>query len=279
MEEATTQEPTNEITSEQTSVESSETSSFDIPDQYKESAWTEKVSSNDDLWKMTANLQEMIGKRPAGIPSENSSDDEWLKFNKALGVPDEPNYEFNSLDDLPEGLDLEGYDKTARDLFHKAGLTPKQAKILRDEYIKSEIGASEAKSAELDTKFDEIVKENFGDDYDKYEKATVEAFDRYSPQNLKGAIAQIQDKPEALAAVVATIKGLQGEIESVKSEYGSEGKIATGDQATPANSGEMLNELTSLRISKQARDFTHPEHKQTIEKIRELEGRYARATK
>lgn len=282
MEETTTQEVASEVSQEAASPETpttSEAPSFTIPDAYKENAWTEKVSSNDDLWKMTANLQEMIGKRPAGIPSENASDAEWEKFNKALGVPDEANYEFNELKDLPEGLDLESYDKTARDLFHKAGLTTKQAKVLRDAYIQSELGKAQESSAALDDKFDAIVKENFGDDYDKYEQATVDAFDRYSPQNLKGALAQIQDKPEALAAIVATVKGLQGEIAAVQQEYGKEGNLATGDQTSSATPADVLKELTSLRISKEARDFTHPDHQSTLDKINKLQEQYARVNK
>ena len=279
--EETTPEVTTEASQESSVSETptSEAPSFAIPDQYKENAWTEKVSSSDDLWKMTANLQEMIGKRPAGIPSENASDAEWEKFNKALGVPEEANYEFNAFEDAPEGLDLESYDKAASDLFHKAGLTTKQAKVLRDAYLQHEISKAQETSTQLDDKFDAIVKENFGDDYDKYEKATVDAFDRYSPQNLKGALAQIQDKPEALAAIVATVKGLQAEISSVQKDYGKEGNLATGEQASTSSAADVLQELTAARVSKEARDFTHPDHKATVERINKLQEQYARINK
>ena len=265
MEETTNQTP-------QSSEATESQDSFAIPEEYQGKGWTEKVSNYDDLWKLTANSQSLIGKRPAGIPEANASDDEWQKFNRALGVPDEPKYEFSQFD-LPEntGFDLESYDNTMQQLFHKAGLTPKQADTLRSAYLESELNTSNERTAELDKRFDEITSEVFGEDFAKYRDQTIEAFDRFSPQNLKGALSAIEDQPEALAAIVATIKGLNGEIESVKKQYTGEDTLSSGTQTSNKSYDEIVTEQAQLRASAAYKTFTHPEHKATLEKVKQMD--------
>ena len=274
-------EETTNQTTESSEATASQESSFAIPEQYQGKGWTEKVSNYDDLWKLTDNSQSLIGKRPAGIPDANASDAEWEKFNKALGVPEEASYEYSDYQapegiNLPEDFDFNQWNDTASKLFHKAALTPKQAKILRDEYLNHELGAAQQTQTMLDEQYYKITNEVFGDEYKKYEDMTIETFDKYSPQNLKGAISQIADKPEALAAIVATIKGLKGEIDGVKKEYGAEGSTPSGEQTSGKTYDDVLKELTNIRISKDYRDFTRPEHKNVVEKHNELQATLAR---
>lgn len=279
MEHATPSNDTSSQATETTSQASQATSesSFAIPEAYADSAWTEKVKSTDDLWKTTANLQEMIGKRPAGIPTSDASDADWDTFYKAAGRPDEAKYEFTDIEGLPEGFDSEGYKATAAAILHGAGLSQKQADQVYQAFMANELkssGEQTEKTAgeqkELDERFDALTKEHFDGNYEAAEKSAMEAFQHYTPQSLKDSLGALENHPEALAAVVATINGIKGEADKVRKEYGAEGSITTGTQAVSMGIDSVRSELSDLRTSEAARNFQHPDYKATMEKISNL---------
>lgn len=83
------------------------------------------------LAKSYVHAQRMIGKDKIAIPKENATDTEWEAFWQAGGRPDTAgDYNLTRPDDLPE----ECYDpelaKTAQEMFHKLGLSKKQADAL-----------------------------------------------------------------------------------------------------------------------------------------------------
>ena len=251
--------------------------SFSIPEDYADRGWAEKIKSSDDLFKAYDNAQSMIGKRPAGIPSNDASDDEWNQFYKAMGRPDEPKYDFTEPEGLPEGFDTTPFREQAAEILHKAGLTPKQANAVYNEYLKLEMNsagqsqeATEAQQAELDKQYVELTKEHFGDDAQKYEGLLKEDFEKHVPQSLKETFAKLTDMPDVLTALMAYTKGKQGEIDRVKKEYGQEGGITTGNQANGQSIDDTRRELASLRSSKEARDFTSPKYNETQERIKQL---------
>ena len=272
---------TEEMTSQENQAVSQATEqsapSFSIPEDYADRGWAEKIKSSDDLFKAYDNAQSMIGKRPAGIPSNDASDDEWNQFYKAMGRPDEPKYDFTEPEGLPEGFDTTPFREQAAEILHKAGLTPKQANAVYNEYLKLEMNsagqsqeATEAQQAELDKQYVELTKEHFGDDAQKYEGLLKEDFEKHVPQSLKETFAKLTDMPDVLTALMAYTKGKQGEIDRVKKEYGQEGGITTGNQANGQSIDDTRRELASLRSSKEARDFTSPKYNETQERIKQL---------
>ena len=268
----------NEPASQPTDASQEPTNSFAIPDDYKDRGWAEKIKSNDDLFKAYDNAQSLIGKRPAGIPSQDASDDEWNQFYKAMGRPDEPNYQFTDPEGLPEGFDPTPFKEQAAKILHEAGLTPKQADKVYNEYLKMELestGSQQEQSAEqqkaLDEQYDQLTKEHFGEDAEKYETLLKEDFSKHVPQSLKETFAKLADMPDVLTALMAYTKGKQGEIERVKKEYGQEGSVTTGSQTTGQSIDEVRRELATLRTSKEARDFTNPKYNEAQERIKALQ--------
>ena len=270
----------NESVSEPTTQATSETipaSSFEIPAEYADKGWTEKVKSSDDLWKTTANLQEMIGKRPAGIPTNDASDADWDTFYKAAGRPDEAKYEFSEIEGLPEGFDAEGYKTTAAEILHAAGLSQKQADNVYKAFMANELksvseqsAASTEAQAALDVEFDSITKEHFGDGYEAAEKAAIEAFNRHTPQSLKDSLTALEDHPKALAAVVAAINGIKGEADQVRREYGAEGKITTGGQSASETSQDVRSQLADVNFKLYGMNFQQEGYDALIAKQAEL---------
>lgn len=270
--------PSSEVTENQPTE-----NSFSIPDDYKDRGWTEKVKSQDDVWKLLDNSQSLIGRRPAGIPSQDASDDDWEQFYKAMGRPDEAKYEFTTPEGLPEDFDVSPFKDQASEILHKAGLTPKQADKVFNEYLKLElegVGKQQEQSAEqqaaLDKQYEELTKEHFGDDAEKYENLIKEDFSKHVPQSLKETFAKLTDHPDVLTALMAYAKGKNAEIERVKKEYGQEGSITTGSQPTNQGIEDVRRELATLRVSKEARDFTSPKYNETQARISQLQERVQR---
>lgn len=255
--------------------------SFSIPNEYANKGWTEKIRSQDDLWKTLDNAQTLIGKRPAGIPSNDAPDAEWDSFYKAMGRPDQPSYEFNDPENIPENFDTASYKEKAAKILHEAGLTQKQAEKVYSRFIEGEIGSIEElkkqhenKQADLNKQYDSLINEHFEspEKYDIAAKNMQDAVNRYTPQSLKEAYGELQDNPKALAAVVSTINGMNQEIARIKSQYGVEDKITTGQQTSSQSIDDVRSELAKLRTSPEYRDFTNPAYNATKTRIDELSG-------
>lgn len=83
------------------------------------------------LAKTFVNAQRMVGKNKIAIPNEKSTEGEWNEFYKALGRPETvEDYQFKRPDELPEEFWNDDFAKAAKTLFHKIGLTKKQADAL-----------------------------------------------------------------------------------------------------------------------------------------------------
>lgn len=86
-----------------------------------------------EMAKMLGNVQRMIGKKGIIMPGEGAAPSEMDAFYKALGRPDKPDgYKIDKPADLPDEYWDETYAGQAKELFHKIGLTPKQAAALSD---------------------------------------------------------------------------------------------------------------------------------------------------
>lgn len=251
------------------------TSNFSIPTEYQDRGWAEKIKSSDDLFKAYDNAQSLIGKRPAGIPSQDASDAEWDNFYKAVGRPDDAKYDFKDPEGLPEGFDTSSFKEQASQILHKAGLSQKQADLVYNEYLKLELAGigqkqeqSKAQQAELDKQYEALTKEHFGDNAAEYEEAFKREFERHVPQSLKPTLQKLTDMPDVLTALMAYTKGKQGEI----NQYKPEGKLTTGNQTQGQSIEDVRRELATLRTSKEARDFTSPKNKEVKERIGALQS-------
>jgi hypothetical protein len=258
---------------------------FSIPEPYQTKEWAKGIKTPEDLWKLTDNAQSLIGKRPAGIPAPDAPDAEWEKFYSASGRPEKPDlYKFSDPEGIPEGVDLAPFKQKAASILHGAGLNQKQAEKVWQMFMKEEMGAAstnkasiEAKSKELDAEFDKLTKEHFGDKAENVSASVQDFINQNVPEGLRSAYTELADNPKALVALQAGINAALSEVEKVKKEYGAEGKLTTGEQPASQNIDETRTELAKLRISNAARDFTHADHKKTMEKINELSARVQKA--
>lgn len=254
---------------------------FKVPEAYAGKPWVEKIKSQDDVWKTLDNAQSLIGKKQQIVPSDGATEEDWNNFYKTIGRPeDAKGYKFKPVENLPQGIDLAPIHEKASSIFHKAGLTPKQAETVWDMYIKDELetvskttGETKEQQAKLDKEFDEVVNKEFGDKYDTASKNAQDMINKYVPESLRGAYSEIAEKPKALAAVIKALDSAHAEIDRVKKEYGKEGKLTSGDQSTGESATEVLQQLTNLRIEA-GKVGAGTKYNQMLDQIKTLETKY-----
>lgn len=258
--------------------QTSEPSSFSIPEEYADRGWAEKIKTPDDLWKQLDNTQSLLGKRPAGIPQDDATPEQWDEFYKAKGRPDSPDkYELSDPEGLPDDIDLSPFKAKAQPILHAAGLSPKEAERVWSEYLKAEMSAADAikashaeATAKYDEEFDALAKEKFGDNYDAANEAAQKFLNESLDEKLRLNIAEAD--PRTQVALIAAASEMQNKINAIKKEYSGEDTITVGDQASGTSITEARGELAKLRASAAAKDFTHPESAKTRARIEELSG-------
>lgn len=95
----------------------------------------DKVTDVQGLTRQLSVLDKQVGKKGVIIPGETASEAEINAYHEAIGVPKTPE-DYASLMKRPEKMPKEYWDealnKEARVLFHKLGLTPKQASSIME---------------------------------------------------------------------------------------------------------------------------------------------------
>ena len=191
------------------STDATDNGGFFVPDEYKDSGWSKNINSYDDLWKMNANAQALIGKKTIGIPTSSSSDEEWNDYYSKVR-PEKAEYGLNEWDEDNQAVS---------DVFHKYGLAERQAKG-----ISSELKAIQDKyTSELYSQdgYDKEMTDRFGKDFNEKAKAITDFIkkeandvDRVAlekmPNNIVGAVYGLIDKVRTRYAVKDTDTAKQG---------------------------------------------------------------------
>lgn len=251
---------------------------FAIPDAYKDRGWVEKVKSPDDLWKALDNAQSLIGKRPAGIPANDAPDAEWEAFYKVARPESPDKYTLADIEGLPEGVDLTPYKADAQKLMFEAGLTQRQADALWKQYVGLELNAvtksQDGLKENLDKRFDETLAKVFPDKADVAQKVAQDAINELVREDLRSSFV---DNPEGMVAIIELANGYEAKLAKLRAEYGAEGTLPDGGQQVAAvEINDVVQKQAKLRMSAAAQDFTHADHKKTMDEIKALEAVVAR---
>lgn len=182
---------------------------FFVPDEYKEQGWAKNISSYEDLWKMNANAQSLIGKKTIGIPTSTSTDEEWNDYYSKVR-PEKAEYGLEEWDEDNQAIS---------DIFHKYGLAEKQAKgisnelkALQEQYT-SDFYSQEAYDKEMTTRFGKDFSEKTKSitDFIKTEANDVDKeLLEQLPNNVLGIVYGLIDKVRTRYAVKDTDTGKNG---------------------------------------------------------------------
>lgn len=246
------------------------------PDDLKANTALKDFKTTADLAKSFIETKKMVGQK-TGIPGPDATPEQKAEFYKALGVPDSPDaYDQSVPADLPEAIkknfDPEHAKKWAG-TFKEANLTPEQAKIVRDAYMKevsATLGEVKEDIGKSDADFDKVMSETFGDKSADAIKTGRVAIDKYVPANLKQYAADLPNS--ALAIVTAAING-------VRKEYGGEDQAITNDEGNAAVSEADLR--GELRETMALPEYSSPfvkgkeRHQEVVAKAKEISNKIA----
>lgn len=238
---------------------------FSVPDEFKEKPYMKDIDSPEKLYKAFDGLQTKLGERPAGIPGENATDEERLKFNTSFGVPE--SFEKYSRVELPEGAERNNeLDAKLMGIVHKAGISDAQFKIMEPGF--NEIMGELAKqkqdgTAANDVEFDKLAGEVFKDNRDAALAASNKLLAAHVPEQFKADLATLPNRSLLIMA---------GVLDSIRQKYISEDTPPGGPSGNlpPTTNAEISAEARRLMATKEYTDPFHANHKEMVQKVNDL---------
>ncbi len=234
-----------------------------IPEEYRDKPYLKDFLTREtnpetykELFKKLDGAETLIGKK-TGVPAADAPEAEWDAFHAKLRPSKADDYEIKAGADAdPEFI------KTVRDAFFDAGATKGQASKIISK-LQAAIGAQEAKAVEaqkaLDAEFDALSKATFGPDN---AKALAQA-SAMIKENCPPALAGHIDKLDNNSMVI-----LAGILNAVHAKYGTEdSQTPDGANAGAVDTTALYAEGQKLQASAEYKDFQHPAHAATVDRV------------
>ena len=223
------------------------------------------VKSLSDLATQHVNMTRNFGKDKMVIPNENSSESDWETFHKIGGMPETPqDYNLKRPDDYPEELFSDELATKAQDLFHKIGLSTKQAEALMQFNLNATLGAhtTQVQTMELQQKeaVDSLSNE-WGAAYDQ----------KLHLGNI--ALEQAVDGNEEFRERIKSKFGNDSDFIKFASNLGAKLAESTGAPTnipTPADVQDEIIELTNTAAYRGGPGVSVPEHDAAVAKMARL---------
>jgi len=187
-----------------------------VPPEFREKPYF-KDKSFVDVMKEHDNLQTLLGKRPEGIPTKESSEEDWTKFLTSLRPETADEYELPETDFSKSQGRSEDYIKSAKDILYKANVNKRQAsEILKgfESFLGEAQSKADATSAEAtkarEEEFEALLDKTYADQkqtvIDRTKKLMTDSVDA----SMKEKVAEVlKDIPnDTLFALTAVLDGV-----------------------------------------------------------------------
>jgi hypothetical protein len=231
-----------------------------LPAELKEKPFMKNIKDFPGLFKAFAGAQELLGRRPAGIPTDTAPKEEWDKFIQAARPEKIEDY------DLPKE-DAEKnpeWDKAVRGLFHNSGITKWQAKALYDGFntmAAGQIKAQAEKQVAMDKEFDALITQTFGAEQDKAIANSKALLKEVAPQ-FTAKLDSLDNN--SLLILTAALHG-------ITKKYVREDSLVSGSGSGLAETKQdLLDKGIELIKSPAYSSAFHPDHEKVQKEAREL---------
>ena len=248
-----------------------------LSEEFRDNPSLADIQDLDGLAKSFINAQRLVGVNKVELPGENATPDQLSDFHSQLGRPDSADgYQFEAPEGLPDGFN---YDENLAGAFResafKAGLTPQQAKIVHDDYVK-DVAQGVSEMLEADSKAvrdaNTAIRKEWGDNYDNNVNETLRAI-------------QFMGGPDFLNALKATgAMTADGAIKSAPMAFAlhkvasllTEDALPEGMKAQfTSSSADAAAEITRLKQDKDFMaawtDSNHVGHAEAVAKMQDLQ--------
>lgn len=241
---------------------------FEIPAEYKDKPYLKDVKDLPSVLKMLDGAQTKLGQRPAGIPQDSASDDEWNKFFATVRPEKAEGYEFKRDEAVAKSLGIKPeVEAKVKGIFHEAGLTKRQASIVQSKYEALQLELAKdviAQNQKQDEEFEKLAETSFGKEADKVLTSGKAIIDKYLPANMKPFLAKLDNN----ALVV-----MAGFAKAMKEKFMGQDEIPAGGEGAAAGAtteAEIRKEASALMALPAYSDKFHKDHEATKKKVDEL---------
>jgi len=252
-----------------------------VPPEFREKPYF-KDKSFVDVMKEHDNLQTLLGKRPEGIPTKDSSEEDWSKFLTSLRPEKAEDYVLPETDYSKAKGRSEEYIKDVKEILYNADVNKRQAeKILTgfEAFLGKATTFNDSQSAEAtkarEEEFEALLDKTYTGQkqvvIDRTKKLMTDSVDPGLKDKVAGVLKDIPN--DTLFALTAVLDGVyKKHIAEDKPPEGGDGSSG-GDVAT------LQAEAETIMKSKAYSDFREAGHDAARLRVRELFGNIAAAGK
>lgn len=242
-----------------------------LPDDLKNEPSLAAIGDVNILAKSYVHAQKAIGADKVVKPSKHATPEDWQKFYKEIGVPDEKDYKLEFSEEEKKSIAIdEKFGEFFTKAAAKAQLMPNQAKNILAESVKfikqAETEQAQAKKLEMQKQLDGL-KTEWGAAFDIKANQAHQAFLHFG-KDIPGFkewfdSSGVGNNPQMIkmfAAVAETLK--EGQIKNAAP--------AGGGVMTPKEAMQKANEILGSSSTHPYWDAAHPNHANAVAELKSL---------
>lgn len=258
-----------------------ETPSFDwntvIPEDLREKEHFKNILGSEnpgsELVKQFQNAQELIGKRPSGVPADDASEEDWNKFIESARPKELDAYDIKPVDlgeekkEIAEMMNAsrdEEFVKGVKQMFHDVGVPKRMAEQLAskwDALIAPQVEKQLQAQKDLDAGFEKLLDENFGKDKDKAIEYGKKFLNDFTPEEMKQYTPGLPNEMLILAAAMG---------QAVHKKYETEDSFTPTGGHSAKTVAEINKEINDLMATPAYDSKLDSAHESTRAKVRTL---------
>jgi len=226
------------------------------------------IKDINGLAKSYISAQSMIGAEKIVLPKADAKPEEWDGVYSKLGRPESPDkYKLPDVQALNLPKDVGVDEQVAKNMlgvFHKAGLSQKQAETVYSEYLKlqgGKVAETLAAREKANTEAVEKLKGEWGQEYEERLNKANLAYSKFQNPELEAVLDEynLRNHP-------AMVKHFYDNYTKM-SEDRADGRSNEGFATTQEQATEQLKALSmDQEFQKALNDSTHAGHKAAVEK-------------
>jgi len=159
---------------------------FSIPEEYKDKKYLKDVKSLKDIYKKLDGAEQLLGRRPQGIPEVNAPQEEWEKFYSYIRPKETNGYKLDNIKN-------ENYKNFLSNAFFESGLSIQQAEKLQkniDNMFKPFLEEAKLKT---EKEFSAILNKTYGNNVKQVETVARDMINKFSSKELKPMLTNLDN--------------------------------------------------------------------------------------
>lgn len=233
-----------------------------LPDEIKAEPSLATFKDLPSLAKSFVLTKRMVGKDKIAVPGETSTEQEWNAVYDALGRPKTPDdYAFKKPDELPEEYWDQPILKEAQALFHKIGLTDKQAQAVMAFNNGNVLAGIKNMAAQQEAEMKQLTDTLHAEWGRAYEQKLH--YGNMALERATGGNAELKARVSERFGNDPDFIRIMGNLGGMFAEHG----VAGASVPTP---NDLQTKINTLMQGPAYMNVAHPEHQATVDAVQAL---------